>query len=159
MKKIAPFLIVVGTIAVLYGFFEFVLKSDIEQLAQLQNKYTLQKTVLKFAQENHKNLTEQLQVFAIKPSEIQSRKDLKNLIAKFLPGAQLSFISIAQKGNDGVKIERFLVQSTIESPKEFYRFVDFVAKRNYPIMVDYPITFRKNATKIELSFFIEIYQD
>ena len=158
MKRIAPFLIVIGTIVVLYSFFEFVLKSDIEKLTQLQNKYKLQKTVLKFAQENRKNLKEQLEVFAIKPIEIESQKDLKNLIAKFFPGAQLSFLSIAQKGNDGVKIERFLVQGKIESPKEFYRFVDFLTKYNYPIMVDYPITFRK-AKKIELSFFIEIYQD
>ncbi len=153
-----PFLIIVGTIAALYGFFEFILKNDIEQLAQLQSKYKLQKTVLKFAQENHKNLKEQLQEFTTLPPATISRKDLKNLIVKFLPGAQLSFISITRK-DDGIKIERFLVQSTIDSPKEFYRFVDFLAKHNYPVTIDYPITFRKNAKKIELSFFMKIYRD
>ncbi|SMC08286.1 hypothetical protein [Nitratiruptor tergarcus] len=160
-KKDIVILLILSFIVIgaMYLFFSLVLSKDMAKLEELKNRYQLQKTVASYLQENQKDLQE----------EIENSKDLlqfaqaKNIDAmldKFLSKYFLSHTLklISQHTHEGVVQKSFYAEVTMQSPQEFYTFVEDAQHKHIPLEINYPLVFEKTAQGIKLSFFIKVYQ-
>ncbi|MDX9814304.1 MAG: hypothetical protein WC144_03370 [Sulfurimonas sp.] len=63
------------------------------------------------------------------------------------------------KDEDGFSVYEISAVSNIDSPKNFYDFLDSINSTKWIILVNFPINFKRDGKKINSSFTMKVYSD
>ncbi|WP_187647313.1 hypothetical protein [Nitrosophilus labii] len=83
-----------------------------------------------------------------------SKKDLENLLIIY--GSEVAVKKVDKNIEENYKVVKYLVSMKIETPKNFYSFLNYVEENRIPIKIEYPIVFEKKDL-IELRFKVALY--
>ncbi len=151
--------IVLIAIGLMYLFFSLFLAKDMARLEDIKSEYVLQKTVSSYVQENRANLQDALEESS-ELLQFLEAKDMQKLLESYLAKYFLSYKlqHISSDTKEGIVHIRYFVQAVVNSPKDFYDFVEAMERKRIPVELDYPITFERAPMGIELRFFVEAYR-
>lgn len=158
-NKILSALFLLALTLVLLAYIKFSFSEDLDCYVDAKNRLNFQQTITQYIAQTKQSLEKSVQNEQKNLGFLQKRVDekiLKEVLKHFMQGFFVKKIS--QKQEDKFIQTRYYVEGIILSPKNFYEMIDFFAKNDYPIKVEYPIDFKREKDSIKIDFVLTVYQ-
>jgi hypothetical protein len=142
----------------------FVIAPSIRIFKKYQEKYYKAKTnfnlldkefIKKQKELNKIKLENKKIIYALKRDF--NKNNFIEFASKFMSVKKIKEINYSVYNNDFIKTSYF-VNVKINSPEDFYKFVDSLKNYKYVLRVDFPIKFEKDENRILLSFTIDHFK-
>ena len=127
------------------------LKKELKEYRKYQNFYDETLSILKDMQSKNRHI---IQAFDKPFSPDRFEKQLKT----FFSTLQVTKVE-RDKDDEGFAVYQVNTSSKINSPTNFYDFLDAVNKGDWIISVNFPITFKREGEMINSSFTMKVYSN
>jgi hypothetical protein len=143
-----------------YVFANYIVMKDLDQYIEMKNRYSFQKTLQNYVQENAQNAQmkyadyKSYESYLTNMHQTFDKESLVSLLSGYFQKVKIEFIE--EKKQDGVDVQRFVVTATMESPRSFFDLLQDIGRKSLPIKVEMPVQFEKNGA-INASFELLVY--
>lgn len=157
-KTIYSLLLMLLLILAIYVVANFIVLADLDSNVSLKNRYEIQKTIYSYIGENKKRLQEEIERYKDIFHYILAKEN-EDRVAKLLNefGQNIHMKKIFEQAKGEIVQQRFMAKMVINSPKDFYDFVQGLDEEGLVVQVEWPIRFEKRGDKIAVEFFLTLY--
>ncbi len=147
-------------ISLFYAVVAFLIIPDMKRAGDLKENISQLESKLKILKEKNNDLQNSFMELTWYKGYLKyfengfSKKDLENLLIIY--GNDVTVKKVNENVEKNYKTAKYLVSMKIETPKNFYSFLNYVEENRIPIKIEYPIVFEKKDL-IELRFNITIF--
>ncbi len=146
-------------ISLFYVLISFLIIPDMKSKQSIENEIANTKSKIKDLKIDYKNLQQDLISHPWYRKYLENfdggfgQKDIRPLLEMFSDDVEIKKID---EKSDKIKEIKYSVRLTIDSPKDFYLFLDYIDHHFIPIKVEFPIIFQKEKA-LKLNFLMTLY--
>ncbi len=156
-KIVSLLLLLLFTVAIL-GYIFLYFNKDLDRYVEAKKRLNFQKTITRYVAQTKESLQKSIaneKNRATLGKQIDE-KMLRDVVAHYIHSFYLK--KLPSHTQDGLLIERYYVEGMVTTPADFYALVDFFAKNDYPVQLQYPIHFAREKNSVKIDFVLAVYR-
>ncbi|BCD68580.1 hypothetical protein [Nitratiruptor sp. YY09-18] len=156
-KRLLSMALMLFFVLIVFILYLFIVDKDVNENVAVSSKLAFQKSITSYIQKTKQSLEADAKNSKSSQLKYMNKEILFSLLANFMQNVSIK--DIGKKKDGKFAIHRFYAEGYIDTPVKFYKLLDTIHKKGYPIALDFPLKFERIGNQIKTSFFLELYQE